>query len=362
MKITFVSPPPNMNGGTKVVAIYAKYLEAFGHDVVVVAPPHPAKGLLSRILRKLRLPQLPARVQAPSHLDGQDVKQKTLRTFRPIRERDVPDADVIIATWWETVEFIEPMSSAKGRKVYFIQHHEVFDWLPRERVIATYRTRMQKIAVAQWLAKAIEADGNREGCTVVPNAVDTRRFFAPPRARNARPRIGTLYNPTPFKGFDISLAVIEKVRETLPEVEVVAFGSIPPNKYRDRMADFEMIVEPAQDTLPHIYARCDVWLSCSKAEGFNLMAMEAMACRTPVVSTRTGWPEEAIVKGVNGALADVDDVQGLADAVIEILRMTDDEWAGLSEGAAQTVRDSSWERSARMFEAALIRNETIASR
>ncbi|MEP6506140.1 MAG: glycosyltransferase family 4 protein, partial [Betaproteobacteria bacterium] len=331
-----------------------------GHDVLVVAPPYASRGLLSRILRKLGLPQFAAKVQKPSHLDGRGVKQKMLRMHRPVRESDVPDADVIIATWWETAEFIEPMSPAKGRQVYFVQHHEVFEWLPRERVVATYRTRMKKIAVAQWLVKAIEEDGNREGCTVVPNAVDTSRFFAPPRGKNARPRIGTLYSETPFKGFDISLAVIAKVRAALPDVEVVTFGSAAPAKYRDQLAGIDMIVEPAQETLRDIYASCDVWLSCSKAEGFNLMAMEAMACRTPVVSTRTGWPEEAIVAGVNGALAEVDDVQGLADAVIDILRLADADWVRLSEGAARTVADSSWERSARMFEAALIGNQTIA--
>jgi glycosyltransferase involved in cell wall biosynthesis len=91
------------------------------------------------------------------------------------------------------------------------------------------------------------------------------------------------------------------------------------------------------------------------------MAMEAMACRTPVVSTRTGWPEEAIVDGVNGALADVDDVEALASAVLGILALDDAAWRKLSDGAARTVSDSSWERSARLFEAALIGNETLAS-
>jgi glycosyltransferase involved in cell wall biosynthesis len=90
--------------------------------------------------------------------------------------------------------------------------------------------------------------------------------------------------------------------------------------------------------------------------------MEAMACRTPVVSTRTGWPEEAVVAGVNGALAEINDAQGLADAVIDILRLPSEAWERLSDGAARTVAESSWERSARLFESALIRNETLAAR
>lgn len=362
MKITFVCPPLNMTGGIRVVAIYAQYLQSFGHDVLVVAAPsRRTQGRLARILRRLRLPPMTLRPQRPSHLDATDVPVRILERPRPVREGDVPDADVIVATWWETAEFIAPMSPAKGRKVYFVQHHEVFDWLPRERVAATYRAPTQKIVVAQWLVKALEAEGNRAGATLVPNAVDRAQFFAPVRAMNRRPRIGTLFSETAFKGFDVTLAVVAKVRAALPDVEVVAFGELAPNRYRDRVGDIRLTLQPEQSTLRDIYASCDVWLCCSTSEGFNLMAMEAMACRTPVVSTRTGWPAEAIVDGVNGALADVGDVDGLARAVLGVLGADPARWQALSDGAARTVEDSSWERSARMFEAALIRNETIAA-
>ena len=39
---------------------------------------------------------------------------------------DVPDGDLIIATWWETAEWVNALSPNKGAKVYFIQHHEIF--------------------------------------------------------------------------------------------------------------------------------------------------------------------------------------------------------------------------------------------
>lgn len=360
MKITFVCPPLSLSGGIRVVAIYAKYLREFGHDILVVSTPHPAKGRLNKLLGRLRLPMVAARVQQPSHLDGEGIPNKVLKTHRTVRSRDLPDADVIVATWWETAEAIASMPESKGRKSYFVQHHEVFDWMPRERVVATYRSSMQKIIVAKWLAKAIEDDGNPVGCTLVPNAVDRERFFAEPRTRNARPRIGTLFSDTAFKGFDITLQVLERVRAVLPDVEVVAFGSHPPVKYRDRMDGIDLSVAPSQVRLRELYASCDVWLSCSVSEGFNLTAMEAMACRTPVVSTCTGWPEEAVVAGVNGALAPVNDSQRLAEAVIDLLRLPPSDWERMSEGAARTVSESSWARSARMFEAALNRNQKIA--
>ena len=56
------------------------------------------------------------------------------------------------------------------------------------------------------------------------------------------------------------------------------------------------------------------------------------------------------VDGVNGALAPVDDVAGLAAAVLRILRLDAAQWRALSDGAARTVADSSWERSARVLQ------------
>ena len=362
MKITFVCPPLNLTGGIRVITIYARYLQSFGHDVLLVASPTPAtQGLLARILRKLRLPRLTLRPQPPTHADDGGLAVKFLNRPRDVRESDVPDADVIIATWWETAEYVARMSAAKGRKVYFVQGHEVFKGMPVERVIETYRSDMQKITVAQWLVEAIERDGNRQGATVVPNAVDRSQFFAPARDRNPRPRLGTLFSENHNKSFDVALAVIEKIRKEWPDLEIVAFGERAPVEYGDRMADIRLTLHPRQSELREIYSSCDVWLCCSKSEGFNLIAMEAMACRTPVVSTRTGWPTEAVVEGRNGALADVDDVDGLAAGVKRVLQATPLEWQALSAGAAQTVADSGWERSARMFEAALIEHRSPTS-
>jgi len=101
--------------------------------------------------------------------------------------------------------------------------------------------------------------------------------------------------------------------------------------------------------------QCDVWLSASRSEGFNLTAMEAMSCRVPVVSTRAGWPEEAIVAGRNGVLVAVDDIDGIADGAVWVLGLDDKAWRATSEYAYQTVAESSWRNSARLFEDALMK-------
>ena len=80
-----------------------------------------------------------------------------------------------------------------------------------------------------------------------------------------------------------------------------------------------------------------------------------MACRTPVVSTRTGWPADAIRTGWNGVLADIDDVAGLARGLEWVLSRNDPEWSTLSANACATAKASSWQDSAKLFENVLER-------
>jgi len=74
----------------------------------------------------------------------------------------------------------------------------------------------------------------------------------------------------------------------------VSFGNEQPRDELPLGERAEFSYSPRQDDLRNFYASCDLWLTASRSEGFNLPAMEAMACRTPVVSTNTGWPSEAI--------------------------------------------------------------------
>ncbi len=351
MKITFVLPPVNMSGGIRVAAIHARLLATRGHEVVLVSPPpRPKKPPLRQRLRPSLFGN--ARRAAPrSHLDGSGLDHRVLEVWRPVVDDDVPDADVVVATWWETAEWVSRLSPAKGAKVYFIQHHEVFEWLAHERSRATYRLPMHKVVVAEWLRRVMaETYGDRD-VDVVANSIDHVQFHAPPRGKQPRPTVGFLYSNVKFKGVDVTLQAIELLRQRVPDLRVVAFGSAKPPR---PLAGVEFHAEPPQDRLRELYAECDVWLTASRTEGFNLPAMEAMACRTPVVSTRTGWPEEAI-DGENGALVDVDDAPALAAAAQRLLALPDAAWRRASEAAFETVRHSSWDRAGDLFEAALRR-------
>jgi N-acetyl-alpha-D-glucosaminyl L-malate synthase BshA len=74
-----------------------------------------------------------------------------------------------------------------------------------------------------------------------------------------------------------------------------------------------------QDAIEEILSVSDLFLMPSQSESFGLAALEAMACKVPVISTNAGGLPELNLDGVTGFLKDVGDVQGMADSAIYIL-------------------------------------------
>ncbi len=354
MKITFILPTVNMGGGIRVTAIYANALVNMGHDVLMISPPPRLLSFKKKIKSFIKGNGWPIIKSPKSHLDGMNIKHKILDKFRPVIDDDVPDADIIIATWWETAEWVMNLSDAKGAKVYFIQGHEVYPYLPVDRCKITYMMPMHKIVIAKWLRKIMADEYGDTQVDLVSNSVDHKQFFAPIRNKQHAPTVGFLYSISSSKGVDVTLDVIKVLRRRFQDLHVIAFGVSDPCIENNEFSNVEYIRSPKQEDIRNIYSRCDVWLTSSRIEGFNLPAMEAMACRTPIVSTKAGWPEEVIINGKNGMLTDVDDVQALATGVSDILTYDNDEWKLMSENAYQTVASSSWETSSKEFEESLL--------
>jgi len=74
-----------------------------------------------------------------------------------------------------------------------------------------------------------------------------------------------------------------------------------------------------QDAIEEILSVGDLFLMPSQSESFGLAALEAMACKVPVISSNAGGLPELNVDGVTGYLKDVGDVDGMAEKAIYIL-------------------------------------------
>lgn len=353
MRITFISPSLNMGGGTRVISIYAKALEEMGHDITIISHLEEKYSFKKKLKSLIKGKGWPKRKARCMYFDGLNLNHHFLSKNQPIIDSNVPDADIVIATWWETAEWVNKLAANKGAKVYFVQGHEIFSHLPVERCKASYKFPMHKIVISKWLEKIMREDYGDSKTDLVLNSVDHSQFFSPVRHKQAKPTVGFLYHKGIYKGVDVTLAVIKILRKDFPELRVISFGSVIPHSGDEFDERIEFHHLPHQDKIRYIYAQCDVWITASISEGFNLPAMEAMACRTPVVSTKVGWPEEAIITGKNGVLTDVGDVTALADGVKRILLLSNKDWATMSEHAYKTVNTSTWENSALLFEKAL---------
>lgn len=146
MRITFVTPTVNMSGGIRVVAIYAELLSAMGHSSA--SYPHlldrqAAVGIA--FLPGWVSPAIAPRNHRPTST-ALPIHHHVFDRWRAVTSEDVPDADVVVATWWETAEWVSQFASRKGEKFYFIQGHELFPHLPHERVRATYSLPLKRLS------------------------------------------------------------------------------------------------------------------------------------------------------------------------------------------------------------------------
>ncbi len=348
MRITFMTAADDLSGGVRVIATYARCLQNRGHEVLVVSnAPDPfnfrdqLRALRQGSWRKQR-DQMRAKASA-GHIALSGVPHHILSSSRPITARDLPDADILIATWWETAVWMQGMPVSKGRKVHLIQGYEIWHGdSVRERVHATLRLPNRKIAISSGLKRDIEAELGDLGIVVVPNAVDLVQFNAPVRDRHVPPTVGFIYSQLVIKGADICIQACEQARRSLPDLQVLAFGTDHPSPELPLPANAIFVYRPAQDTIAQLYARCDAWLFGSRLDSFGLPILEAMACRTPVIGVPIGAAPELLADGA-GILVASESSEGMSAAILRLCAEDAEYWRRTSDLAYTRAHGYSWE-------------------
>ncbi len=354
LRVNFLVHNPDLGGGDRVIAIYAKYLQTNGHAVSVSALKAPKLSLIARAKHFLRTGKDLSTGFTTTHFDNAGVKISVVENKPYLDDHDVPDGDVLIATFWKTAEWANNMSAAKGAKTYFIQGYEArFPYAPAERVYETYRAPLKKIVISNWLDELMREKFRSAPIAKVANSVDAAQFHAPPRQKNKTPCVGFLYSDSTNKGVDVTLKAIELLQQNQPDLKIISFGSSQVSRALPLPKNCDFHHKPAQDKIRDLYAQCDVWMCGSRFEGFHLPPMEAMACRCPVVSTAVGGPEDVIENGVQGHIVPKEDSKALAEKTLAILQSSDADWRRMSDAAYETATRYSWDDAGALFEAAL---------
>ena len=128
MRINFILPRPSLSGGIKSNRLIAEALVRRGHDVSILYSSVPARmPPKRRILKLIRywVNRYKVRHKQQHHLESSIAKLLPVER-RIITAVDAPDADVTIATWWETAHWIKDWPQSKGKKAYFIRGYELY--------------------------------------------------------------------------------------------------------------------------------------------------------------------------------------------------------------------------------------------
>jgi len=349
MKITFLTPPDSLSGGLKVVATYAHQLQRRGHEVSLVSAsrPQPAwRELVSALARGRLGHRLELAKSQQGHLSRCGVPMKTLECAGPITARDVPDGDIVVATWWETAVWAHALPASKGARLHLVQGYETWaDTRREDEVKAALRLPNTKVAISAALCQELAQHVGALDMTVVPNGIDLQQFNASPRRRNARPRVGFVYSRAAMKGADRYRRVIALAREALPDLEVLAFGADEIDPYTPLPPETRYVRRPRQMQIGDLYRQCDAWLFATRIDSFGLPMLEAMACRTPVVGVPVGAARELLSDGA-GMLVSPGDEAALApmmaDALVKLLVGPEEAWGRMAARAQSRAAEYDW--------------------
>ena len=127
--------------------------------------------------------------------------------------------------------------------------------------------------------------------------------------------------PKWIKGPDVLLQACEFLQPQVPRLVVLLSG--PSRGYvvaglRRLGIEYRHVRPESLSGVGRLYHALDACVVASRQEGGPKAVLEAMASRTPLVTTRVGQAQDLVEHGVNGWMLDIEDAEGLAAALAHI--------------------------------------------
>jgi glycosyltransferase involved in cell wall biosynthesis len=107
-----------------------------------------------------------------------------------------------------------------------------------------------------------------------------------------------------------------------------------------------------QKKLFDIYNRIDILIFPTKREGesLGLVALEAMACGTPVIASNFAAPKYYVIDGVNGYKFEISNVESLVFKIYSFYKLSLNNKNKLSNSARKTAAKFSSDESLKRLE------------
>lgn len=205
-------------------------------------------------------------------------------------------------------------------------------WQRKHAVFSQISNRLHFVAPSQWIAREAKRSGLLRDFPVEVIPLDINAEVFRPRNRSAMREllgipqdahvVGFLSNPMAravrIKGFSFLLKALEDMSESRRPFLVTAGGGAPPidvavpHKHLGQIHDSHL--------LSALYSAADIVALPSLVENLPRVAMEAMACGTPVVAFATGGIPEIVRHGVTGLVIPKLDTVALRLGIDELLQ------------------------------------------
>jgi L-malate glycosyltransferase len=125
------------------------------------------------------------------------------------------------------------------------------------------------------------------------------------------------------------LRAFEIIQKSLPESRLIiaGFGSeeVKLKQFAKdlNITNVEFIGKIANDKMPEIYNRADIYLNASIVDNMPLSFIEAFACGLPIISYATGGIPYIVENGKTGVLVEQKDYEALANEALKLLENRD---------------------------------------
>lgn len=187
-------------------------------------------------------------------------------------------------------------------------------------------------AVSEDLKKATYAHFDiQKDIKVIPNFIDLKRFNLQPKDhfKKAIAPFGEriLVHTSNFRKVKRTQDVIRIFKKVLEKVpaKLLMVGDGPDRVNCEALSrelgvcDYTRFLGK-QDAVEEILSVSDLFLMPSESESFGLAALEAMACKVPVISSDTGGLPELNLNGVTGYMDHVGDIDSMAEHAISVIQ------------------------------------------
>jgi glycosyltransferase involved in cell wall biosynthesis len=170
-------------------------------------------------------------------------------------------------------------------------------------------------------------------------------------------------HPFRTKGVDVLIRAFQKVLETYPTARLRIMGYAPDAELRvhrelaqnDQRIEF---VKPGwMEDVGEQMRGCVALVNAARSEAMGRVHLEAMACRKPVIATRTSGGLDCVEDGRTGHLCGIEDADDLAGKLKWVLANPEASRAMGRRGFERLQREFSEERYVEIFQAMV--NEVI---